>query len=77
MKESESYDKIAKTDFYDVSRENIMKFENIKNGYKEYAKNNYDFDIDDYKAKENIYYKKQKNEITLGGMKFENKCSFS
>lgn len=49
-----NYDRIIETDFNEVSRENLMKFENIKNKYIEYAKNYYDFLIDDCKAEKNL-----------------------
>lgn len=49
-----NYDKIIETDFNEVSRDNLMEFENIKNKYIEYASNYYDFFIEESKAEENL-----------------------
>ena len=49
-----NYDKIVETDFNEVSRDNLMKFENIKNKYIEYASNYYGFHLEESKAEENI-----------------------
>ncbi len=49
-----NYDKIVETDFNEVSKDNLMKYENIKNKYIEYAKVHYEFSIDGDKAEENL-----------------------
>lgn len=49
-----NYDKIVETDFNEVSKENLIKYESIKNKYIEYAKTYYDFFIEENKAEENL-----------------------
>ena len=49
-----NYYKIVETDFNEESRDNLMKFENIKNKYIEYASNYYGFHLEEIKAEENL-----------------------
>lgn len=49
-----NYDRITETDFNEVSKDNLMKYENIKNKYIEYAKKYYSFNIAENKAEENL-----------------------
>lgn len=49
-----NYDKIVEMDFNEVSRDNLMKFENIKNRYISYASEKYEIQIEDIKAEENL-----------------------
>lgn len=49
-----NYDKIVETDFNEASKDNLVKYENIKNKYIEYAKVHYEFSINDDKAEENL-----------------------
>lgn len=49
-----NYNKIIETDFNEVSRDNLMKFENIKNKYIKYANSYYGFHLEEGKAEENL-----------------------
>lgn len=49
-----NYEQIVETDFNEVSKENLIKYESIKNKYIKYAKIHYDFCIEENKAEENL-----------------------
>lgn len=48
------YERIVETDFDEISKDNLMKYKNIKKKYIQYAKEQYGFNITEERAEENI-----------------------
>ncbi len=49
-----NYNKIIETDFNEVSKDNLMMYENIKNKYIQYAKEKYNFNIEEDIVEQNL-----------------------